>query len=211
MHPHILHALAAAASLEVALVALEQRAREALADAEAGNTTARDISIPSQSYGCRRQLGGHGDPTANTAIGAWAPGGPNPDAALLGDLMRQLDEMARHLPGAPGQDPLTRIRQAIPSMRPHVAARTAQALDHLDGQARRKLQMPPDLTATSGACPACRTRGVLYATGSWVVCRATGCVCAGDSCGCGMPVRVEGVAHIWRRDVVLGAVAGRPA
>lgn len=202
MHPHTLHALAAASSLAAALTVLEQRAKDALKDAEAGNTADRDIPLSSPAWGRRHALGGHGDPTASIALGAWAPGGPEPHAALLGDLMRQLDHMVAegNLPGAPGQDPLDRIRQAIPGMRPHVAGRTTQALDHLDGQARRRLQLPPDLTAVSGQCPACRTRGVLYATGGWVVCRATGCTCTGDGCGCGMPVRAEGVGHIWTAD-----------
>ena len=207
MHPHLLHCLAAAWSLLRSLEALEARAREAVADAIASSHTNRDVSIPSQVFGRRTALGGHGDPTAAHALGAWAPGGPNPDAALLGDLMRQLDEMAQHLPGAPGQDPLARIRQHIPSMRPHIAARTTQALAHLDGQARRRLQMPPDRLPVSGECPACRQR-LLYAQTSapagerTVVCGA-GCVCTGHDCGCGMPVRVEGVGHIWDRNAPI--------
>lgn len=198
MHPHTLHALAAAHSLHAALTALQQRAREAAQDAIAGNSSG-DVSIPSQVFGRRTALGGHGDPTPAAALGSWAPGGPEPHAALLGDLMRELDHMAAHLPGAPGQDPLARITAAVPSMRPHIAARTGQALQHLDGQARRRLQMPPDLTPIAGECPACRMRA-LYRTSGWVVCRATGCACTGPGCPCGMPVTVEGVAHIWTAD-----------
>ena len=204
MTPHHLHALAAAWSLAAALTALEARAREAAQDAIAGDNTG-DVSIPSQVFGRRHALGGHGDPTAATALAAWAPGAPEPRARLLGDLMRELDRLAAHLPGAPGQDPLARITAAVPSMRPHIAARTGQALAHLDGQARRQLQMPPDLTAVDALCPACRMR-TLYATGRWVVCRATGCACTGDGCPCGMPVRAEGAGHIWPRDIVLSAV-----
>lgn len=214
MHPYALHARSAARSLDVALTALEERAKAAVEDAVAGSR-AGDVAIPSQQFGRRHALGSHGDPTAALALGAWAPGGPNPDAQLLGDLMRQLDEMAQHVPGANGQDPLTRIRQHIPQMRPETAARTAEALAHLDRHARRQLLMPPDRMPLAGACPACRARGVLYVQTSGpadehtVVCGA-GCICSGDDCPCGMSVRVEGVGHIWDRTAtfVTTALAG---
>lgn len=204
-HPHTHFALAAASSLAAALTALEARAREALRDAEAGNNRG-DVSIPSQVFGRRTALGGHGDPTAAAALGAWAPGGPEPHAALLGELMRELDGLAAHWPGAPGQDPLARITAAVPSMRPHIAARTGQALAHLDGQARRRLQMPPDLTPVDALCPACRMRA-LYRSSGWVVCRATGCACTGPGCPCGMDEPAAGVGHIWTADALaLAAV-----
>lgn len=200
MHPHTLHALAAAASLAAALTALEQRAREALRDAEVGNRSG-DVSIPSQVFGRRTALGGHGDPTPAAALGAWAPGGPEPHAALLGDLMRELDGLAAHLPGAPGQDPLARITAAVPSMRPHIAARTGQALQHLDGQARRRLQMPPDLVPLPGnpPCPACRLQMLQRTSAGSVVCTAD-CHCTGIGCRCAMPVQEPGVQHIWPAD-----------
>ncbi|OKI47289.1 hypothetical protein [Micromonospora sp. CB01531] len=214
MHPHILHALAAADSLRRALTALEASAKAA-ADGAVDGSRIDDVAIPSQVFGRRTALGGHGDPTAALALGAWAPGGPNPDAQLLGDLMRQLDEMAAHVPGANGQDPLARIRLHIPHMRPHIAARTTQALTHLDGQARRRLQMPPDQQPLAGECPGCRARGVLYVATCGpeaertVVCGA-GCVCVGDGCRCGMPTREAGVAHIWDHTAfaAVGVVAG---
>ncbi|MGW9196071.1 hypothetical protein [Micromonospora chersina] len=209
MHPHLLHARAAAWALQTALEALEAHAMEAVADALAGDRSG-EVSIPSQAYGCRRQLGNHGDPTANAALGAWAPGGPNPDAALLGDLLRQLDQAAQHLPGAPGMDPLTRIRQHIPRMRPHVAAKTTEALTHLNKIARERLFLPPDRTPITGACPGCRARGALYLQTSgpeqeWSVVCGTGCLCAGQGCPCGMPVTEAGVGHIWPAALLMPA------
>lgn len=215
-HPNTLHAQAAAASLADALRTLEARALEAARDAEAGSTAARDISIPSQVFGRRTSLGGHGDPTAAIALGAWAPGHPNPDAALLGDMMRQLDQLAGHLPGAPGMDPVTRIRQAIPGMRPHIAARTTQALQHLDGQVRRRLELPPALAPLPGnpPCPVCRLQMLQVHTtdpARPVVCTAD-CYCRGEQCECRMPGAVEGVQHIWLPEqlaaLTAGAVAG---
>ena len=206
-HPHQLHALAAAWSLHHALTVLEEWARDW------GDTTTTDVSIPSQVFGRRTALGGHGDPTAAAALGAWAPGTPNPHAALLGDMMRELDALAAHLPGAPGQDPLARIRARIPAMRPHVAARTRHALQHLDGKVRDRLNLGPDLTHVPGECPACHARGVLYAhttdPARPIVCGA-GCRCAGDGCPCGMPVRAEGVEHIWGPGTPLWDGLARP-
>ncbi len=206
MDPRTLHALAAARSLEVALTALEQRAREALADAAAGSRNG-EVSIQSQQFGRRYGLGGYGDPTAAAALGAWAQGGPEPHAAMLGDMLRHLDERYGKLPGAPGQDTLTRIQQAVPAMRPDVAAEIAADLRHMDEVARGKLQMPPDLTAVSGQCPACRMRTLYATSGRMVVCRAN-CVCSGEGCGCGMPVRVSGVGHIWAAGTLATALAG---
>ncbi|MFG1776628.1 hypothetical protein ACGFIG_09385 [Micromonospora sp. NPDC049048] len=204
MTPHHLHAVAAAWSLQAALAALQAAAMEAVADALAGDTGRRDISIPSQQFGRRHALGGHGDPTADHALGAWAPTRPDPCAEALGSILRELDRLAGHLPGAPGQDPATRIRQAIPGMRPHVAARTSQALRHLDRAARRHLHMPPDLAPLPGnpPCPACRLQMLQVHTADptrTVVCTAD-CHCTGDTCPCGMPVRLEGAAHIWTSD-----------
>ncbi|MFI6333250.1 hypothetical protein ACIBBG_33985 [Micromonospora chersina] len=210
MHPHPLHALAAAASLTRALEALEAAAR---GWADADHTLTREVSIPSQVFGRRTSLGGHGDPTADLALGAWAPGNPNPHAAFLGSMMRELDDLVVHVRGAPGQDPLGRLRQAIPGMSPRVAGRLAEALTHLDGTVRERIGLPPDLTPVSGQCPACRSRGVLYVTtGRLLVCRATGCTCAGDGCPCSMPVRVEGVGHIWTatHPLVTAALAAVP-
>lgn len=215
-HPHTLHAQAAAASLAASLVALEQSARAALDGAVDGSSSVREVSIPSQVFGRRTALGGHGDPTATAALGAWASGHPNPYAALLGDMLRQLDQLAAHVPGAPGMDPVARIRQAIPGMRPHIAARTRQALQHLDGQVRRRLELPPALAPLPGN-PPCRACGLqmlqVHTTDPArpVVCTAD-CYCRGDRCGCGIPGAAEGVQHIWLPEhlptLAAGAVAG---
>lgn len=150
-------------------------------------------------------------PPTHSGVG---PGGPELHAALLGDLMRQLDEMVQHLPGANGQDPLTRIRQHIPRMRPHVAAKTSEALAHLNRVARERLFLPPDRFPLQGnpACPACSPRWVLYLQtagpeAEWTVMCGAGCLCIGEACPCGMPVTLEGVAHVWDRSAGFVAAA----
>ncbi|NBE80330.1 hypothetical protein [Micromonospora rubida] len=227
MTPHHLHALAAAYSLAAALGALESAAKASLADAVNGNRSG-EISIPSQQFGRRHGLGGHGDPTADLAIGAWAPSRPDPHAEALGGILRALDPLAGLLPGAPGMDPLTRIRHAIPSMSPHAAERTAEALAVLDRSARRTLGpwAPPSRAPLRGpippTCPACRCRATLHIQtagpeADWtVVCDGSQppgqphqpCLCTGPGCPCGMEGAVAGVVHIWPRYVVLGAVGG---
>ncbi|MEW2474631.1 hypothetical protein AB0875_12650 [Micromonospora gifhornensis] len=212
MTPHHLAATAAGYCLADSLAALEMWAMEAVREALVGTSSIRDNGLRSPIWGGRHALGGHGDPTATTALGAWAPGGPNPHAALLGDILRQLDQAAGHLPGAPGMDPLTRIRQAIPAMSVLAATRTAEALEHLDGTVRRRLGAPSPWRHLSGReCPACQGRllfELACAPGDRpVVCRDD-CRCVGPGCGCGMPGAVEGAPHIWRRADVIGAVGG---
>ncbi|WP_229401932.1 hypothetical protein [Micromonospora okii] len=193
--PHHLAATAAAWSLQAALAALETAAKAAIAAAVDGDRSG-DIAIPSQVFGRRHGLGGHGDPTADAALGAWAPGRPDPHAQALGDLLRALDPIAGLLPGAPGMDPVTRIRRAIPAMSPLAAERTAQALRRLDEVARRTLRIGPARTPLVGVpCPApgCGQRRLEVTTCGPEPDRAVMCAaCAG----------------IWPRALVLGAVAG---
>ncbi|MFI6160376.1 hypothetical protein ACIA59_10550 [Micromonospora haikouensis] len=158
MTPHHLHALAAAWSLQAALAQLEQRAKDAIANAVHGDRDG-DVPLHSPAWGRRTALGGHGDPTANHALGAWAPRRPDPYAAALGDILRELDPIAGLLPGAPGMDPVTRIRLAVPQMSALAAERTAQALRRLDESARRTLRTGPARTPLAGhACPTCGQR-----------------------------------------------------
>ncbi|MEU8186035.1 hypothetical protein [Micromonospora carbonacea] len=223
--PHHLHALAAAWSLQAALAALETAAKDAIDGALDGSRHG-DVSIPSQVFGRRHGLGGHGDPVADLALGAWAPARPDPYAAALGGILRELDPIAGLLPGAPGMDPVTRIRLAVPAMSALAAERTAAALTRLDQSARRTLGIGPDRHPLRGpvppTCPACGARATLHVQtagpeAAWtVVCDGTRppgrphqpCLCAGAGCGCGMEGATEGVAHIWPRTSVLGAVAG---
>ncbi|MGX4657086.1 hypothetical protein ACWCHM_26055 [Micromonospora sp. SCSIO 07396] len=195
MTPHHLHATAAAWSLADALARLETAARAAIADAVDGDRGAYDIGIPSQQFGRRTSLGGYGDPTADLATGAWAPGRPDPAAAALGDLLRALDPVAGTLPGAPGMDPVTRIRRAIPAMSAHAAQRTADALAHLDQSARRVLRIGAARVALSGPhpCPDCRQRRLEVTTVGPETDRAVVCAACNG---------------IWPRASVLGAVAG---
>ncbi|MEV6800536.1 hypothetical protein AB0M91_19645 [Micromonospora rifamycinica] len=193
---HHLHATAAAWSLADALAALETRARAAIAGAVDGDRGLDEIGIPSQVFGRRHGLGVHTDPVADLAIGAWAPRRPDPHAAALGDILRTLDPLAGLLPGAPGMDPVTRIRRAIPAMSPHAAERTAEALGRLDQSARRTLGIKAARTPLSGprppACPDCRQRRLEVTTAGPETDRAVVCAACNS---------------IWPRAVVLGAVA----
>ncbi|MDG4799035.1 hypothetical protein [Micromonospora sp. WMMD980] len=194
MTPHHLHATAAAWSLQAALADLETAAKNAITNAIDGNRGTHDIGIPSQVFGRRHGLGGHGDPTADRALSAWAPARPDPYAEALGSLLRALEPVAGALPGAPGTDPVTRIRRAIPGMSDHAAQRTAAALAHLDRSARRTLGIGPARTPLVGqACPGCGQRRLEVTTAGPETDRAVVCAaCDG----------------IWRRDHVLRAVAG---
>ncbi|WP_326564539.1 hypothetical protein [Micromonospora peucetia] len=196
MTPHHLHATAAAWSLQAALAALQTAAVAAVTGAIDGSRGTAEYAIPSQQFGRRHGLGGHSDPTADLALGAWAPGRPDPCAEALGGILRQLDTVAGLLPGAPGMDPLTRIRQAIPAMSAHAAQRTAEALAHLDQSARRVLHMGPARDPlTRRPCPGCGQRRLEVTTAGPLADRVV--VCAADGCHA-----------IWPRHVVLGAVAG---
>ncbi|MGW1059335.1 hypothetical protein [Micromonospora rubida] len=193
-HPYGLHALAAAWSLQAALAGLETAAKAAIAGAVDGSRGDHEYAIPSQVWGRRHGLGGHSDPVADLAIGAWAPGRPDPCAVALGGILRELDPKAALLDGAPGMDPVTRIRLAVPGMSAHAAERTAQYLAHLDRSARRTLGIGPARTPLIGqACPGCEQRRLEVTTVGPETDRAVICAaCDG----------------IWPRAEVLRAVAG---
>ncbi|WP_320069621.1 hypothetical protein [Micromonospora sp. RTGN7] len=195
MTPYHLHAVAAAWSLQAALAALEAAAKASLTGAIDGSRGDHDIAIPSQVFGRRHGLGGHGDPTADLALGAWAPTRPDPRAEALGSILRELDPIAGLLPGAPGMDPVTRIRRAVPAMSAHAAGRTAVALGHLDRSARRTLGIGParePLVGIASTCPDCGQRRLEVTTAGPEDARAVVCgACNG----------------IWPRAVVLSAVA----
>ncbi|MET7867962.1 hypothetical protein [Micromonospora taraxaci] len=210
-HPHRLHATAAALSLGAARGRLTRNA-----EAEAAQIAAEALEAPSvlrsTVYGGRHASGGHSDPTATAYLVADRPFRVNQWQALADDITAHLANLAQHLPAA-GRDPLDRIRAAIPAMRPEIAHATTTALVHLDEIARRKLRTGPDRSPLRGvACPHCGERQLMVQTAgpidAWTVVCATGRLCAGTGCGCGMPGAVEGVAHIWWRADVIGAVAG---
>ena len=60
------------------------------------------------------------------------------------------------------------------------------------------------------ARPRCATRALTVncagPVDGWTV--TCVCLCVGAGCPCGMAGAVEGVAHIWPRSSVIGAVAG---
>lgn len=204
-HPHVLSATSAAWSLTAALAQLHDRARQ----------EARDIAMEvpavlrSSSWGRRHALGGHGDPTTDAALSGTATTRINRYAVLLDGVTEHIGQMAGCWPDTVG-DPLERIRAAVGVMRPRVAARTGEALEHLDGKIRRRLGILPDLAPVPGnpPCPACRLQMLRVQTSAphpaeWTVICTAGCTCRGTDCGCGMPVRESGVPHIWTRTHVL--------
>ncbi len=204
-HPLNLTALAAAWSLTAALAQLRDRARQ---EARAIAMEAPAV-LRSSSWGRRHALGGHGDPTQAAALSGTTTTSVNRYAALLDDVLEHLGHMAGCWPDTVG-DPLERIRAAIGVMRPAVAARTGEALEHLDGKIRRRLGILPDLAPVPGnpPCPSCRLQMLRVQTsapnpGDWTVICTAGCTCRGPECPCGMPVRESGVPHIWTRTHVL--------
>ncbi|MEU7590695.1 hypothetical protein AB0A95_30940 [Micromonospora sp. NPDC049230] len=216
--PHHLHATAATWSLGAALTTLHATAAiEARAIRAQVATAAEPLRSP--SWGRRYALGGHGDPTGD-AINATrsARARPNRYELLHADVQEQLLTVAHHLPHPEHINPLGRIRASIPGMQPGTAAGTTRLLDRLDERVRRILRLRPALERLPDVtCPACRRRLVYVQTAApldeqTVICgrgcRCTGVGLDGQGCACGTAYRVEGVAHIWLRSDVLGAVAG---
>lgn len=94
--------------------------------------------------------------------------------------------------------------------------------DAREWQSSTRCLFGPDRRPLPGVeCPACRHRLVYTQTAgpeeAWTVVCAAECRCRGVSddpkhadrrCPCGMPGAVEGVAHIWPRAAVIGAVGG---
>ncbi|MGW3888905.1 hypothetical protein ACWD69_09460 [Micromonospora chokoriensis] len=216
-HPHRLHATAAALSLGAAHGRLADRAaierRAIIAELMEPPSV-----LHSPVWGRRQSLGGHGDPTTSAVMDIERPARVNRYAVLYADVTERLRLPAGHLPG--DGDPLARILAAIPGMQPGTAAATTKLLVRLDGRIRHELRIGPDRRPMPGIeCPACRHRLVYVQTAgpedAWTVVCAADCRCAGVNddpehadrrCGCGMPGAVEGVAHIWWRSDVIGAV-----
>ena len=221
MTPHHLHALAAAWSLHEARERLTELAR---AEAHRNTTSLLDAAPirSSSAFGIRHGVGGHGDPTTAVLL---APR-PTRETTWL-DLLHRLDHkvtwLADQIGCAPAAvtDPTARIAAGLPYLRlqPGTARVVAQHLADEDTWVRDAIRRPRPVQPLPGiACPGCDQR-TLYVQlagprDAWTVVCTTGCRCRGvaldpaRSCPCGMPSAVEGVAHIWPRHVVLGAVAG---
>lgn len=218
MTPHHLHATAAAWSLQAALDRLARRA-----DTERRAIIAELMEPPpllrSPVWGRRQALGGHGDPTTGAVIDTERPPRRNRYAELAADITARLTLPAGHLPG--DGNPLDRILTAIPGMLPGTASATTKLLVRCDERVRQELRIGSDRRhLVDIACPACGERALYVQTAgpehAWtVVCtgsrrdgRHNPCLCVGQGCPCRMEGAVEGVAHIWPRAAVLGAVAG---
>lgn len=158
---HRLDATAAAWSLHAALHALTARATAEDKAAQIAAAALEDHDgLRSPTWGGRRALGGHSDPTATAYLVGGLAVRANRYADLADDVTGQLHSIAQHL-GSCG-DPLDRIRLAVPLMSDRAAEATTTALTHLDGIVRRLLRIGPDREPVPGPCPVCDVRERLY-------------------------------------------------
>jgi hypothetical protein len=204
VHPHQLHATAAAHSLtqarhhlaEAVAQEIAQQRRDALVTAAAANLQAWRPVIG-------RSTGGHGDPVGLAVLGG-------ADAAVrplrpgrLGRLASRVDDTLHWLAHSLSLagDPLTAIVAAVPELEPAAAREVWLWLGEADQRIRRALLLGPAEQLVAGAeCPACRMRLVHVQTAAPerpLVCRAPECRCRGEACGCGMSAQVEGLVHVW--------------
>lgn len=210
MTPHHLHATAAAWSLQAARGRLTALARAEHRRNTDGLLAAAPIASP--TYGTRHSTGDHGDPTGTTLLAR--PVRETTWTDLLGRLDRKVRWLAEQLHAADGIfDPLECIRDRIADLSPATARLAHRHLADEDAWVRAAIGARPDRQPLPGvACPACQHRLVHVQTAgpqdAWTVVCAAGCLCVGAGCRCGLPGAVEGVAHIWPRTAVIGAVAG---
>jgi hypothetical protein len=205
-HPHQLHALAALWSLRAArqrltiAAAIEDR-ENALAALEPAD------GLRSQTYGSRGGSGGHGDPVAGAALTVSTSVRTNRAAALDRRILSTLSWLADSIAGQLGAhrpDPDVLLTQLVTGLSPATAAHLTRWVTEADQQIRKHLGLGQDLMPAPGnrPCPACQVRQLYVQTSApiasehTIVCRA-GCLCRGDGCTCDMPVKVQGVAHIW--------------
>ncbi|MEU4777486.1 hypothetical protein [Micromonospora sp. NPDC023633] len=208
--PHHLHAVAAAWSLQAARTALAQLARAANRRAADDLLAAASI-LRAPVYGTRLSGGGHGDPTTGVLL---AP--PTAHETTWADLLQRstgrLDWLADAIRCPTGLT-VGRIREHIPALPPGTVRLVARHLADEDAWVRAAIRQPRPVEPLTGVpCPHCGERQLVVQTAgpvdAWTVICTTGRLCTGAGCPCGMPGAVEGVAHIWRRADVLGAVAG---
>lgn len=209
-HPHLLHYRAASWSLNASRGALHERAREEAEQIAAETANTADDGLRSSVMGVRSG-GGHGDPVSGVAISALRAPRPNRYALLADTVTSTLGWLADQLHAPPASDPLLRLGSL--DIQPATAATVTRWITENDQRIRERLQLAPHLWALPGnpECPHCGMRTLYVQTAApsdlWtVVCRLE-CVCSGAGCRCGMPVRVEGAAHIWDRAAPMVAVA----
>ncbi|MBM0275344.1 hypothetical protein [Micromonospora tarensis] len=212
-HPHHLHATAAAWSLQAARGRLADYAAD-----EAAHIAAEALEVPSvlrsTVYGGRHASGGHSDPTVGMLAVADRPDRRNRWAEMAERCTGKLCWLVGQLPGTiDTADPIAVILSRIPQLQPGTARTVAQHLADEDAWVRQALGVRPDRAHLDGVdCPHCGERQLVVQTAgpvdAWTVVCATGRPCTGQGCPCGMPGAVEGVAHIWWRADVIGAVGG---
>lgn len=210
MTPHHLWALAAAYAVRDARTRLDQLATLDHRRAVDHHLQAA-ASLRSPTYGTRHAVGGHGDPTGALLLDAR----PTRDTTWA-DLYRRstdrIDWLASTLRCDQGPT-VGRILAAIPTLPAGTARIVARHLVDEDVWVRAAVRLAPATTPLPGVpCPHCGERQLVVLTAGptevWTVVCATGRPCTGRGCPCEMPGAVEGVAHIWPRADVLGAVAG---
>ena len=109
------------------------------------------------------------------------------------------------------------LRVALPYAPPAVARDVLAVLDNEADTAWSTLRLdrPHTQVPDNPPCPACGTRMLRIETSGpradWVVTCGAGCVCAGNGCPCGMPVRPEQARHIWTFPDVWALAIGERA
>lgn len=208
-HPHLLHLRASSWSLNAARGALHVRAGEEAEQIAAEHSLGVDDGLRSTVFGQRAGAGGHGDPVATVALAGSREPRPNRYAHLADSVTDTLLWLARSVDAPNAPDPLLRLMSA--DLPPGTARTVTKWLTEADQRIRTLLpELRPHLApldalaAPSPPCPSCRMVTLYVQTAApshlWtIVCRAE-CVCSGAGCRCGMPIKVEGVAHIWDRN-----------
>lgn len=195
MHPQCLHALATTRSLIAAREALatavqrEREERRAWQSSVAAASTLRawrPSIVPIRGSG-------HGDPVGGAAVGVG-----DPSSGRLEQLASSVETRLRWVTR---DVPLERVAGILPRMNSSGAAILAGWFGGIDREIREALGMGDGLEILPGTqCPACGMRPLRVYPGGPVIC-STRCLCVGQGCGCGMPLRVTGVEHIWERSV----------
>ncbi|MFI1197721.1 hypothetical protein ACH4T9_31295 [Micromonospora sp. NPDC020750] len=211
MTPFHHHARTALHSVRAAQARLAQLARAETRQAT-DELLAAAPALRSPSYGTRHSSGDHGDPTGVLVLDT-RPTRDTTWAELDHRLTGKLGWLADMIRATPGPDPWWRIHDALPRLQPGTARIVWQHLVDEDTWVRAAVGLAPARQPLPGVpCPQCGERQLVVQTAgpveAWTVVCATGRLCVGQGCPCGMPGAVEGVQHIWPRDAVLGAVAG---
>lgn len=206
MNPYALHSLAACWSLTASRAALTlQVEREAAERRAEAVTVAAASCLQAWRPMIGRGSGGHGDPSAQAAVGTLAPevrpGRWAKLATRTDETLTWLADMLR----ASGDGPaLDRIRHTIPRLLPGTARELYRWLTEADERIRDALGLDPDEEPLPGApaCPVCQVRMLRLQTSApgralWTVICGNNCLCTGTGCRCGMPGAVEGAQHIW--------------